>query len=72
MDTLLSKLILSNSFFVRASVFLGLICYTAVGHILHDGGWDTGIGRSTSIKPNCRFLIDNPPAGKTGQKLDIK
>jgi hypothetical protein len=33
-----------------------------------DEGWDAGVGRYSSIYPNCRILIENPLAGKAGQK----
>jgi len=25
-----------------------------------EGGWDTGVGRTRSTKPNSRILIENP------------
>jgi hypothetical protein len=37
-------------------------------HIPKEGGWDTGVGRSRSIKPNCKILIENTLAVKASQK----
>ncbi len=35
-----------------------------------EGGWDTGVGRSSSIQPNCRILIENSLACKAGRNTD--
>ncbi len=35
-----------------------------------EGGWDTGVGRSSSIQPNSEILIENSLVGKTCQKND--
>ncbi len=37
-----------------------------------EGGWDTGIGRHRFIHPNSGILIENPLAGKAGQKNSAK
>jgi hypothetical protein len=34
-----------------------------------EGGLDTSVGRSSSIKPNCRTLIDNPWLAKLASKI---
>jgi hypothetical protein len=41
------------------------------GHIAHEGGWDTAIGRSSSIQPYSGILIGTPLACKSGLKNDI-
>jgi hypothetical protein len=33
-------------------------------------GWNAGVGRSSSIKPNSRILIENPLANPAGHKND--
>jgi hypothetical protein len=37
-------------------------------HVPWEGGWDTGVGRSSSILQNSRILIVNPPSGFTDCK----
>jgi hypothetical protein len=39
-------------------------------HSLQEEGWDTGVGKSSSIKPNCKILIENPLACKADWKND--
>jgi hypothetical protein len=34
--------------------------------------WDTGVGKSSSIYPNIRILIEKPLAVKATQKIWIK
>ncbi len=34
------------------------------GHVAQEGGWDTGVGRSSSINPNSRILFENLLYGK--------
>ncbi len=36
-------------------------------HIPKEGGWDTGVGRSHSIKPNCKILIESTLVGNACQ-----
>jgi hypothetical protein len=33
-----------------------------------EGGWDTGVGRSSSIRINSRILIEDPVLGMAGRK----
>ncbi len=35
------------------------------------GGWDTGVGRSDSMKPNNKIHIENPRVVKAGRKNDL-
>jgi hypothetical protein len=42
------------------------------GCILWEGGWDTSVGRSSSILPNCRIFIENPLTGIAGTKNQQK
>ncbi len=41
------------------------------GFIPLVGGWDTGVGRSSSNEPNSRVIIENPWPAKNSQKNDI-
>ncbi len=42
------------------------------GHVPGEGGWDTGVGRSSSIQLNSRVLIENLLTGKAGHKNSTK
>ncbi len=39
------------------------------GFIPLIGGWDTGVGRSSSNEPNCWILIENPWPAKKARKM---
>jgi len=48
--------------------FWGWVCYAAALAHSWEGGWDTGVGRSSSSQPNGTILIENLLAGLSARK----
>jgi hypothetical protein len=48
------------------------VCHAAVRACSREGVWDTGVGRSGTIQPNYRGLIENPLAGYAAIKIRQK
>ncbi len=53
------------NFSILANVFFWVECNVQLhGCVPIEGGWNTGVGRSSSIKPNSGIFIDNLRAGR--------
>jgi hypothetical protein len=61
---------LKKLFFILANVFLRVgMPFSCAGIFPEKGGWDTGVGRSGSLKPNIRIPIEKPLLGKPARKI---
>jgi hypothetical protein len=58
-------------FFILANVFLGAVCNAAALSHSWEGGWDTGVGRSSSSQPNGTILIEKLLAGLSARKKSV-
>jgi hypothetical protein len=55
-------------FFVLENTLLGVYTTQLSWHIPWEGGWDTGVGWSSSIEPKSGILSEKPLASKAGWK----
>jgi hypothetical protein len=58
--------------FKLVNIFLWACTPCGSTDMFPEGSWDTGVGRSSSINPNCRIFIENPWRVKTAEKFDKK